>query len=115
MAGSLKFQVRSLNVIAVATVTSVILLSGVVVSNADAQVPSSPTTDYQLTPFRLFYLAYQGYFKKDGIDGSNQAGSIDPEMLVQAAIKRHQLPEQAMLNKAYLHALNVILNGFNED
>ena len=92
-----------------------ILLLGIITPDAGAQVSSSPTLDYQITPFNLFNLAYQGHFKQNGIDGGNQAGNINPEMLVQAAIERHWLSEQTISDKAYLNGLNVVINGFNID
>ena len=108
----LKFQAELRNPITVFALTLAVFLSGIVAPDANAQVLSS-STDYQLTPFKLFYLAYQGYFKQDGIDGGNQVGNIDPKTLVQAAIKHHWLSEQAISNHIYLHELSVVVSGFN--
>jgi hypothetical protein len=99
------------NFTAVLSVMLIVFLSGII-TPAKAQ-GSSSSIRRQITPFNLFYLAYQGYFKQDDIDGGNQAGNVDPKMLVQAAIKRHWLSEQTASNKAYLRELNGLINGFN--
>ena len=114
MVNLLRFQAELRNPIPVSALALAVFLSGIVALDANAQALSS-STDYQLTPFKLFYLAYQGHFKQDGIDSGNQAGNIDPKTLVQAAIKHDWLPEQAISNQIYLHELSVVVSGFNID
>lgn len=109
----LKFQTELQNSTTVLTVISIVFLVGIFAPDAKAQISTS--SNYQVTPFNLFNLAYQGYFRQDGIDSGSQAGSVEPEMLVRAAIKHHWLPEQTISDKAYLYGLNIVINGFNID
>lgn len=114
MFSSPKVQIGLSNMTSIVTVIVVLALFGIIPPVADAQAVDS-SIRYQLTPFNLFYLAYHGHFEQDGIDGGDQAGDVDPKMLVQVAIKHYWLPEQTLSNKAYLNGLNVVINGFNTD
>jgi hypothetical protein len=69
------------------------------------------TTTSQITPFNLTYIAYQGYFKNQGI--SSAGGLIDAivskkivaQDLIRAAVKTNQLPVQTLADRDYISNL----------
>lgn len=71
----------------------------------------------QLTAFELVQLAYQGYFRTQGIPSSGRfiadhdAGSIHAEQLVQAAVNANRLSAAALTDRGYLNAVESILIG----
>lgn len=71
----------------------------------------------QLTPFNLAFLAYRGYFKKQGIPSYSalisayQTGQITTKDVVQGAIKANRLPSQALANQGFLSNVDRQLRG----
>jgi hypothetical protein len=96
---------------------SVLLLSAVAASAATAQVtPEAPpenaeTIGMAVTPFRLVFLAYQGFFESEGIPKFNdlitdyQTGRISAEDLVKVAIDMRRLPPDTINNDRYLSSV----------
>jgi hypothetical protein len=70
---------------------------------------STSVNSDKLQPFSLVTLAYQGYFKDEGIPSNGtfmsgvSGGQITAKKLVESAIKAGRLPEAAINDLAYLH------------
>ncbi|NET35660.1 MAG: hypothetical protein F6K19_27155 [Cyanothece sp. SIO1E1] len=83
-------------------------LSALLLMPMASTVAKAQTSGYLLEPFNLVYLAYQGYFKAEGVPGFRRlitdyrAHRIGPEELVQAAIATHRLPAEIIEDQAYL-------------
>lgn len=75
----------------------------------------------QLTPFNLAYLAYQGYFRDQGLPSyaafisAHQSGTISAKDIVQIAVKANLLPEQTLADQGYLSAVEDQLIGIEKD
>ncbi len=70
---------------------------------------STSISSSDIQPFNLVTLAYQGYFKDEGIPSNGafmnalHGGQITAKKLVESAIKAGRLPETATNDEAYLH------------
>ncbi|BAZ38072.1 hypothetical protein NIES4101_40070 [Calothrix sp. NIES-4101] len=78
-------------------------------------------TARKLTPFHLVSLAYQGYFKNQGIPSYSvfiseyhQMG-IHAHNLVEAGIKANLLPADTLTNQEYLSSVNSQLSAFSSE
>jgi hypothetical protein len=78
------------------------------------------TTASQITPFDLTYIAYQGYFKDQGIPSAG--GLIDAivskkivaQDLIRAAVKINQLPIQTLDDRDYISNLESQMQGLTD-
>lgn len=81
-----------------------------------SSIPSDVT---HTTPFNLVTLAYQGYFREQGIPSyaalivAHQAGRISAEDLVESAIRANKLPSQILNDQGYLNAVEFKLERLN--
>ena len=106
---------------------SVVLLSAVTAPTvkAETMAVNSNMTDriasssYILKPFNLVGLAYQGYFREQGIPSygaflsAYHGGEIHARDLVQSAIKTNRLPASALQDEDYLNAVETQLIFFD--
>ncbi|MEA5572074.1 hypothetical protein [Calothrix sp. UHCC 0171] len=78
-------------------------------------------TSRQLTPFHLVSLAYQGYFKNQGIPSYGtfiseyHQMSIHAKTLVEAGIKANLLPADTLTNQKYLSSVDSQLSAFSSE
>jgi hypothetical protein len=90
---------------------------------AEAMFPAqthAQTTLSQITPFNLTYMAYQGYFKDQGIPAAD--GLIDAigskeivaQDLIRAAVKIDRLPIQTLDDRNYIYSLESQLKGLTD-
>jgi hypothetical protein len=76
---------------------------------------------FQLTPFKLVYLAYQGYFQTQGIPSyadlisAHEFGTICAKDLVRSAFKANLLSEQTLTDLGYLSAVEDQLRALEVD
>lgn len=72
----------------------------------------------QLSPYDLTFLAYQGYFKNQGIPSSStflaelESGTITAQNVMQAAVNANRLSEQTLNDQSYRFALEGVLQEF---
>jgi hypothetical protein len=82
---------------------------------------TSNNTSRNLTPFHLVFLGYQGYLKNQGIPSyaafisEYQRMNIHGRDLVKAGIEARLLPNDALMNQEYLHAVDSQLLAFHFD
>lgn len=66
---------------------------------------------YQIQPFNLAWLAYQGYFKAQGIPSNEslilayKSGTVSVMDIIKSAIATGQLPADVAMDKNYQSAL----------
>ncbi len=108
---------------------SVMLVSGVaapaVLAESPQNVPNmrsnTSTSDYQISPFDLVYMAYQGYFKNQGIPSAQaliygyRTGDIDARDLVSSAVRANRLSSEMLADDDYLSAVDNQLNNLNDN
>jgi hypothetical protein len=78
-------------------------------------IPASQTAQQstRLTPFQLVYLAYQGYFRPQGIPEAGQlllqygSPSLTAEALVRAAIAQGRLDAEVLNDSSYLQSVDM--------
>lgn len=81
---------------------------------------SSTTSTFELEPFNLVYMAYQGYFQEQGIPSAEnlifgyRTGTVTAEDLVQSAVKANRLPSAVMADDEYLNAVEVQLRSLRD-
>ena len=79
---------------------------------------NSPNVSY-LQPFNTTFLAYQGYFKEQGIPSGGalvsefQTGKVTAKDVVQAAVKAKKLPAQVLNDQSYLNAVESQLTSLS--
>ncbi|MEI1374050.1 hypothetical protein PQG02_22020 [Nostoc sp. UHCC 0926] len=72
-----------------------------------------------LQPFNTTFLAYQGYFKEQGIPSGGalvsefQIGKVTAKDVVQAAVKANKLPAQVLNDRSYLYAVESQLTSLS--
>ena len=72
-----------------------------------------------LQPFNTTFLAYQGYFKEQGIPSGGalvsefQIGKVTAKDVVQAAVKANKLPAQLLNDQSYLNAVESQLTSLS--
>lgn len=97
-----------------------LLSSTALVTDAKAQTKTEMpmaevTMMLSLTPFNLAYLAYQGYFEKQGVTSQGnlmqdfRTGKLSGEDIVKAAVKTSRLPTSFLTNDAYIKAVSAQL------
>ncbi|MBD2181178.1 hypothetical protein H6S82_28695 [Planktothrix sp. FACHB-1355] len=108
---------------------SVVLLSAVAAPAVRAESPtdnpasssSTPTVpSFELQPFNLVYMAYQGYFEEQGIPSAQglisayRTGTVDAEDIVESAVKANRLPSSVMADDDYLNAVELQLRSLDD-
>lgn len=99
---------------------AVLLISAATAPTVKAEIAAvtntaNNATISQLKPFNLVHMAYQGYFRSQGIPGygaflsAYRMGRITPKKLVQSAVERNKLSAQVLNNKRYLRAVEAQL------
>jgi hypothetical protein len=111
---------------------SAISLSALVATSAIAaprpatQDVAMNSTSYQGTVTRLgseslASLAYQGYFRAQGIPGygallnAHDAGRVNAKTVVQAAVNAGRLSSTALTDQNYIYQVEVALNGLSNN
>jgi hypothetical protein len=75
-------------------------------------VPPSIAARMAVTPFNLVFLAFQGFFRAEGIPSSTSLLSaylnkqISASDLVKIAVSMNRLPENALTDKNYIGAVD---------
>ncbi|MBD2305692.1 hypothetical protein H6G17_09220 [Chroococcidiopsis sp. FACHB-1243] len=88
---------------------------------AAADRENSTAVRYQLRPFNLVYLAYQGYFRDQGIPGYSaflaayESGRVSAEELVQSAVKKNKLSPETASDRGYLRAVKSYIESLRKD
>ena len=88
---------------------------------AAADRENSTAVRYQLRPFNLVYLAYQGYFRDQGIPGYSaflaayESGRVSAEELVQSAVKKNKLSPETASDRGYLRAVKSQIESLRKD
>ena len=111
---------------AVLGVLSVLMVSTITAPTLGVEIAAdrgenSTTIRYQLRPFNLVYLAYQGYFRDQGIPGYSaflaayEAGRVSAEELVQSAVKKNKLSPETASDRGYLRAVKSQIEGLRKD
>ncbi|MBW4419972.1 MAG: hypothetical protein KME13_12185 [Myxacorys californica WJT36-NPBG1] len=74
-----------------------------------------------MTPYDVVFLAYQGYFRNQGLrgygafaDGCNQ-GKLTAQDVVEAAIKANQLPRTIVNNRGFMNAVDANMKAFKNN
>lgn len=101
---------------------SVMLLSGVaapavLAQESTAARPTSVRTNYtyQIEPFNLVYMAYQGYFKEQGIPSyeglisAYQTGEVTARDIIRQAIATNRIPAELANDDSYRIAVDTML------
>jgi hypothetical protein len=105
---------------------SVLLLAMVMAPVASAQTIAlntglHSTNSYQLTPFNLVNIAYQGGFKQQDIPSAGalsfayEDGRVSAESLVKSAVVAGQLSPLVLNDRGYLRAVNFQLEQLLND
>lgn len=74
------------------------------------------TSLHQTRPFNLVYLAYQGYFRDQGIPSYSaliaayRSGKISALDLVEAAVKTNRVPSSVLQDRGYISAVETQLD-----
>lgn len=102
----------------------VLLLTTVIYTPAVQAKPVSVTAvtrssvSQKLTPFSLVSLAYQGHYRKQGINSYSRMfadsndGRISAKKLVQAAINAGDLPAKTLKDRGFMTAVAANLDAF---
>lgn len=94
---------------------------GVEIAAAAERGENSTAIKYQLRPFNLVYLAYQGYFRDQGIPGYSaflaayETGRVSAEDLIQSAVKKNKLSSETASDRGYLRAVKSQIEGLRKD
>ena len=105
----------------VSTLTALALSSLVApaFANEVARQSASTASITPITPFNLITSAYQGRFKNQGIPSNAifltkvRGNQITAETLIEAAIANRRLEADALSDKAYLSAVDSLLEDFD--
>ena len=101
---------------------SVLLLSGVAAPAVLAQesvaarsTPLGSNYSYRIEPFNLAYMAYQGYFKEQGIPSyagliaAYETGEVEAEDIIKQAIATNRIPAELANDDSYRAAVDRML------
>lgn len=109
---------RLMMISAIASLHSVFVFSAVIAQgliSSPSLAQSAPSSNSRLAPYDVIFLAYQGYFRDQGIRGygafveSCYQGQLSAKRIVEAAIKANRLPSDAINDSAYLQAIDANL------
>lgn len=99
---------------------SSLLILGLAVTAFAPVAKAQNASGYQLTPFNISTLAYQGRLDSQGVPGYNaleagvNSGSITADQVVQAAIESGRLPEAALQDDNFVSSVNFALQSLTE-
>lgn len=94
-------------------------LSPAAVADEMAATSESSISTHHIEPFNLVYSAYQGQFSNQGIPSSQRFvnaydhSQIEAKELVEAAIAKGRLPQNALQDQGYLNAVSFHLQGLS--
>ncbi|MBE9011509.1 hypothetical protein IQ250_14970 [Pseudanabaenaceae cyanobacterium LEGE 13415] len=102
--------------------TSVLLPVSIAKAESIAATTSTASavtvTDPLLSPYNVVTLAYQGYFREQGLrgygvftDGCNQ-GTLTATDVVKAAIRANRLPEGILSDRGFMNAVDANMKTF---
>ncbi|GAB4187861.1 MAG: hypothetical protein Fur006_28010 [Coleofasciculaceae cyanobacterium] len=115
---------------------SVLLLSTTTVPDVKAEVTTTPmaqapvatepmperiATRMAVTPFNLVFLAFHGFFEKEGIPSSMSLvsayvrGKVTANDLVKIAIAMNRLPSSTLNNRNYINQVDAQLKSLASD
>jgi hypothetical protein len=115
---------------------SVLLLSTTIVPTVKAEVTATPmaqatvatepmperiATRMAVTPFNLVFLAFHGFFEKEGIPSSMSLvsayvrGKVTANDLVKIAIAMNRLPSNTLNNRNYINQVDAQLKSLASD
>jgi hypothetical protein len=111
---------------AILGVLSVLMVSAITAPTLGVEIAAdrgenSTVVRYQLRPFNLVYLAYQGYFRDQGIPGYSaflaayEAGRVSAEDLVQSAVKKNKVSPETASDRGYLRAVKSQIESLRKD
>ncbi|QIR35952.1 hypothetical protein HCG51_03710 [Tolypothrix sp. PCC 7910] len=107
----------SLSLLLISTATAPVFASQKTAGNSTTVAANLPSTT-QIQPFDIAGMAYQGYFKNQGIPSygellrAYQAQQITAKDIVQGAVNSHRLSSQALNDQGYIHAVKNSLDTF---
>lgn len=96
-----------------------IAISPVQAQTIDTKAATNQTVKVELSPFHLVFLAYQGYFRSQGIPGydalvkAHRWGRLRPQDLVQVAIQANRLPAETLTDVGYLGIVEANLQALD--
>ena len=106
---------------------SVLLISAATAPTVKAEIAAvtntanNAATISQLKPFNLVHMAYQGYFRDQGIPGYSaflaayESGRVSAEELVQRAVKKNKLSPETASDRGYLRAVKSYIESLRKD
>lgn len=77
-----------------------------------ALAQAAPSNSSRLSPYDVIFLAYQGYFREQGIRGYGAfveecyQGQLSAKRIVEAAIQAKRLPAETINDLAYIQSIN---------
>jgi hypothetical protein len=80
---------------------------------------ATPSSNANLSPFHLVFLAYQGHFRGQGIPSydaltkAHKWGKLQPRDLVQVAVQANRLPAETLNDKGYLRTVEANLRALD--
>lgn len=95
-------------------------LSPVAFADEMAATSEAGSRNHHIEPFNLVYGAYQGQFSNQGIPSSQRFinaydhSQIEAQELVEAAIAKGRLPQDALQDRGYLNAVGWHLEGLSD-
>jgi hypothetical protein len=95
--------------------TTVVLQAKSQVKNLSLATITNNRVAENISPYNLTYLAYQGYFKVQGITSAGaliediNSGKINEIKLIQAAINAHQLTPETLNDDSYVQSVKTQL------
>jgi hypothetical protein len=110
----------SLSLMVISTATAPVFASQKIAVNS-TDITSNSLSTTRIQPFNLVGLAYQGYFKNQGIPGytdlivAYQAKQITAKDIVQSAAKTNRLSSDALNDQGYINAVKNTLDGFGRN
>lgn len=94
-------------------------LAPAALANEMAATSHNRVSSDHIKPFNLVYGAYQGQFSNQGIPSSQRFinaydhSQIEAQELVEAAIAKGRLPQDALQDRGYLNAVSSHLEGLS--
>ncbi|BAU10397.1 hypothetical protein LEP3755_08810 [Leptolyngbya sp. NIES-3755] len=96
---------------------SVLLPVSIAKAEPIAATTSTVTTPL-MSPYNVVFMAYQGYFREQGLrgygafaDGCNQ-GTLTATDVVKAAIQANRLPESILNDRGFMSAIDANMKSF---
>ncbi len=102
-----------------ATTLFLAALSPAAVADEMAATSETANSTHHIEPFNLVHGAYQGQFSNQGIPSSQRfinaydRSQIEAKELVEAAVAKGRLPQDALQDEGYLNAVSFHLEGLS--